>query len=80
MWHVVLHNDEFTPMDFVVYLLEEVFNKVEDEAEAIMLKVHNEGRARVGRYTKEIALTKVHQATELAEQHKHPLLVTAEEE
>lgn len=80
MWVVVLHNDDFTPMDFVVELLEEIFDKVEDEAEAIMLRVHNEGRSRVQRYTREIAETKVTQAMNLATQHGHPLLCTAEEE
>ena len=80
MWVVVLHNDDFTPMDFVVELLEEVFDKVEEEAEAIMLRVHNEGRSRVQRYTREIAETKVAQAMALATAHGHPLLCTAEEE
>ena len=80
MWVVVLHNDDFTPMDFVVELLEEVFDKVEEEAEAIMLAVHNNGRARVQRYTREIAETQVEQAMELAALAKHPLLCTAEEE
>lgn len=80
MWVVVLHNDDFTPMDFVVELLEQVFDKVEEEAEAIMLRVHNEGRSRVHRYTREIAETKVNQAMELATAAGHPLLCTAEEE
>ena len=80
MWVVVLHNDDFTPMDFVVELLEQVFDKVEEEAEAIMLRVHNEGRSRVHRYTREIAETKVNQAMELATSAGHPLLCTAEEE
>ena len=80
MWVVVLHNDDFTPMDFVVRLLEEVFDKIEDEAEEIMLAVHHEGRSRVGRYTREIAETKVAQAMNMATEAGHPLLCTAEEE
>ncbi len=80
MWVVVLHNDDFTPMDFVVDLLETVFDKVEDEAEEIMLTVHHEGRSRVGRYTREIAETKVKKAMDMATEAGHPLLCTAEEE
>lgn len=80
MWVVVLHNDDFTPMDFVVAILEEVFDKDEAEAEEIMLRVHNEGRSKVHRYTREIAETKVSQTMALATAHGHPLLCTAEEE
>ena len=79
MWTVVLHNDDFTPMDFVVAILSEVFFLDEVAAEAIMLTVHNEGKAAVGKFTKEIAMTKAAHVVSLAGQCNHPLLATAEE-
>jgi ATP-dependent Clp protease adaptor protein ClpS len=79
MWRVVLHNDDFTPVDFVVLLLQAVFHKTPEEAQGLAEHVHNKGRAQVGLYTKEIAITKTETALRLAEQHEHPLLTTAEE-
>lgn len=79
MWKVVLHNDDFTPVDFVVALLKEVFHKSPDEAVAITEQVHNQGKAQVGLYTKEIAVTKVSMTQRIAEDYEHPLLATAEE-
>ena len=78
-WKIIFHNDDFTPMDFVVSLLEAVFNKNAEDAAVLMQTVHDEGRAVVGLYTKEIADTKVLQALRAAEEHQHPLLVTSEE-
>lgn len=79
-WVVKMHNDDFTTMDFVVFVLQAVFGKTSEQAQAIMLKVHQEGSAIVGIYTKEIAETKVEMAKDLAVHQGHPLSVTMEEE
>ena len=79
MWKVILHNDDFTPMDFVTQVLIHIFRKSEEEATELMLQVHHKGAATVGLYTKEVAETKVHQVKRLAETAGHPLLTTAEE-
>jgi ATP-dependent Clp protease adaptor protein ClpS len=78
MWTVILHNDDFTPMDFVVMVLTSVFHLDEPSAAEIMLKVHNEGRAPVGKFTKEIAVSKATQVVQMAEQMQHPLQATPE--
>lgn len=80
MWVVILHNDDFTPMEFVIHVLTDLFHKSEDEAEVLMLAVHEEGSARVATYTKEVALTKVKHAMEIAEAYGHPLAASAEPE
>lgn len=79
MWRVVLHNDDFTPFDFVIELLMVVFHKSLEEANLLAQTVHTCGKAIVNTYTKEIALTKVDLSTSLAEEHGHPLKITAEE-
>lgn len=79
MWTVVLHNDDFTPMDFVVVVLTQVFNLNPTAAMSVMLDVHNNGKAPVGRFTKEIACSKAKRVLELAEQCQHPLMATPEE-
>lgn len=79
MWKVVLHNDDFTTMAFVVQVLTQIFAKSQDEAVAIMLTVHAHDRATVGLYTKEVATTKVIITLRAAESFGHPLLATAEE-
>lgn len=80
MYKVMLLNDDFTPMEFVVYVLERVFRKTHDEATDIMLKVHQDGVAVAGIYTYEIAETKVDQTMTLARQNEHPLQCTMERE
>lgn len=80
LFKVILHNDDFTTMDFVVFVLEYVFLKAEAEAVAIMLKVHNEGAAVAGIYPYDIAYTKSRKAMNLAKAREYPLLVTVEEE
>ena len=77
---VVLLNDDFTPMDFVVLLLTNLFRKSPDEAEAIMLDVHNKGKGIAGVYTKDIAETRVHQANSIAQENGHPFLCSVEPE
>jgi ATP-dependent Clp protease adaptor protein ClpS len=79
MWKVLIFNDDFTTMEFVVQVLTQIFNKSEEEATALMLTVHEQGKATVGLYTKEVAQTKVALTTRAAETYGHPLLTVAEE-
>ena len=76
---VVLHNDNYTPMDFVVYVLQEVFNHPFERAERIMLSVHTEGMGVGGVYRFEIAEQKAFDTAELAKENKYPLKITIEE-
>ena len=76
---VVLHNDDYTPMDFVVYVLQEIFNHPFDRAERIMLSVHNDGMGVAGVYHFEIAEQKAYDTAEEAQQNQYPLKVTIEE-
>ena len=78
-WRVIIHNDEVTTMDFVVTVLVAVFNKSVPVAREIMMKVHKQGRGVAGLYTKEIAETKIFEATLLARKAGFPLLFTMEE-
>jgi len=80
MWRVLLHNDDFTTQEFVVWVLETVFHKPSAEAFEIMLHVHSAGIGVAGIYTKEIAETKVAATERLAEQHEFPLRVSMEPE
>lgn len=80
LFKVVLHNDDFTTMDFVVFVLHYVFNRAEAEAFTIMLKVHNEGIGIAGVYPYEIATMKSEKAMNLAKAREYPLLCTVEEE
>ncbi|SRR5690606_6711231 len=79
LYRVVLLNDDYTPMEFVVQVLEKVFSLDRPTATRIMLEVHTKGKGVCGVYTYEIAETKVAQVTGLAQQHQHPLLCTMEE-
>ncbi len=79
LYRVVLLNDDYTPMEFVVEVLQRVFSMDRTNATRIMLEVHTKGKGVCGVYTYEIAETKVAQVTGLAEQHQHPLLCTMEE-
>jgi ATP-dependent Clp protease adaptor protein ClpS len=78
MYRVVLHNDHYTPMEFVVVVLTSIFHKPQDEAVHLMLTVHHKGRATVARYGREVAEQKVEETTELARTAGHPLRVTME--
>ena len=79
MYKVILLNDDFTPMDFVVIVLERFFAKDREQATQIMLKVHMEGRGVCGVYPKDIAATKVEQVLAFANEHQHPLQCLMEE-
>src|SRR5207247_6898599 len=80
LFKVLLHNDDYTTMEFVVFVLESIFNMPEDQAVQVMLNVHVKGIGVAGVYTYEIAEMKVARATELAREHEFPLLCTMEKE
>jgi ATP-dependent Clp protease adaptor protein ClpS len=79
MYKVVLLNDDYTPMEFVIDVLQRFFSLDTEQATQIMLKVHNEGRGVCGIFPKDIAATKVEQVTAFARQHQHPLACIMEE-
>ncbi len=79
LYRVVLINDDYTPMEFVVNILESVFGMERTRATQVMLEVHTKGKGICGVYNFEIAETKVAQVMGLAQQHQHPLLCTMEE-
>ena len=76
---VILHNDDWTPMEFVVFVLMEVFNKAEEVATAIMLDVHKKGKGVAGVYSFQIAEQKVFDTLQLAKHNEFPLRASAEE-
>lgn len=80
LYKVLLLNDDYTPMEFVVHVLERFFNKNREEATQIMLHVHQRGVGVCGVYTFEIAETKVAQTIDFARKHQHPLQCTMEKE
>jgi ATP-dependent Clp protease adaptor protein ClpS len=80
LFKVMLHNDDFTTMEFVVFVLQYVFSRSDAEAFTIMLKVHNEGVGIAGIYPYEIATMKSEKAMNLAKSREYPLLCTVEEE
>ncbi len=79
LYRVVLLNDDFTPMEFVVDILETVFGMERTRATQVMLEVHTKGKGVCGVFNFEIAETKVAQVMGIAKQHQHPLLCTMEE-
>ncbi|HBN6889230.1 TPA: ATP-dependent Clp protease adapter ClpS [Vibrio cholerae] len=79
MSHVVLNNDDYTPMDFVIEILERFFSMDIERATQVMLKVHYEGKAICGTFTAEVAETKVAQVTMYSRENEHPLLCTMEQ-
>lgn len=78
MYRVILHNDDYTPMEFVVEILIKVFRHPLGKASKIMMQVHKENRAQVGVYTYDIAATKVSQTRDLAKRNEYPLKATVE--
>jgi ATP-dependent Clp protease adaptor protein ClpS len=79
LYRVVLINDDYTPMEFVVDILESIFAMERTRATQVMLEVHTKGKGICGVFNFEIAETKVAQVSALAQQHQHPLLCTMEE-
>jgi ATP-dependent Clp protease adaptor protein ClpS len=79
MYKVLLLNDDYTPMDFVVTVLQTVFVMSREKATQVMLQVHRDGVGVCGTFTREVAAAKVDQVTGLARQHQHPLQCTMEE-
>jgi len=79
-WKVLLHNDDFTSMEFVVHVLQAIFNKNPIDAFRIMMAVHQQGIGIAGVYTYEIAEAKIAKVTQLAQEREFPLLCTMEEE
>lgn len=80
LYKVLLLNDDYTPMEFVVHVLEKYFNKGREDATRIMLQVHQKGVGICGVYTYEVAETKVTQVIDFSRQHGHPLQCTMEKE
>ena len=80
LWKVLLMNDDYTPMEFVVFVLERYFNKNSEEATQIMLHVHQRGIGVCGVFPYEVAETKVGQVVDIARQNQHPLQCTMEKE
>ena len=79
MFKVLLMNDDYTPMEFVVMVIQEYFNKDHETATRIMLQVHLAGKGVCGIFTRDVAATKVHQVVELSCEAGHPLQCTMEE-
>jgi ATP-dependent Clp protease adaptor protein ClpS len=80
LYKVLLHNDDFTTMEFVVFVLQTVFNHGEDQAIRLMLDVHRKGIGLAGVFTYEVAEMKVDKVTSLAQANEFPLLCTMEED
>ena len=79
IYKVLLLNDDYTPMEFVIVVLQRFFAMDTEQATRIMLKVHNEGRGVCGVFPRDIAATKVEQVSAFARQHQHPLACVMEE-
>jgi ATP-dependent Clp protease adaptor protein ClpS len=80
LYKVLLHNDDFTPMEFVVFILQTIFNHGENDAIRLMLDVHRKGLGLAGIFTYEVAEMKVDKVTSLAQANEFPLLCTMEED
>lgn len=78
LYRVIMHNDDYTTQEFVIFVLKQFFRKEDTEAQHLMLKVHMTGKATVAVYTRDIAETKIEQVTDYAREHGHPLQLTME--
>ncbi|CAG0972276.1 ATP-dependent Clp protease adapter protein ClpS [Rhodocyclaceae bacterium] len=79
LYRVVLLNDDYTPMDFVIVVLEKFFGMNREQATIVMLKVHREGKGVCGVFPRDVAATKVDQVSAYAQQYQHPLACVMEE-
>lgn len=79
-YKVIFHNDDYTPFDFVIFILIELFNKSEDQAVQITKEIHTKGKGIAGVYTKDVAETKSEQVNLTSQRNEFPLLSTIEEE
>ena len=80
MYKVLLLNDDYTPMEFVVYILEHFFNMDRQRATHVMLTIHTEGKGLCGLFSRDVAETKVNQVNNYSRQHQHPLMCSMEAE
>jgi len=80
LYVVMLHNDDYTPFEVVVHVLQKVFQINQDNAIQLMMVAHQTGKVAVGKFTKDIAETKAHHASKIANDMDHPLMFTAEKE
>ncbi|MEM9067820.1 MAG: ATP-dependent Clp protease adaptor ClpS [Myxococcota bacterium] len=80
LYKVLMHNDDYTTRDFVVWVLQTIFHKGENDAVRVMLHVHQNGVGVAGLYTREVAETKVAKTERLAREHEYPLRLTMEPE
>lgn len=80
LYRVLLLNDDYTPMDFVVIVLQRFFALDREQATRVMLQIHHEGKGTGGVFPRDIAATKVEQVSNYARQHQHPLACVMEEE
>ncbi|MDR1350759.1 MAG: ATP-dependent Clp protease adapter ClpS [Zoogloeaceae bacterium] len=78
LYKVLLLNDDYTPMDFVIHVLQRFFAMNRERATEIMLKVHREGRGLCGLFSRDVAATKVGQVSDFARRHQHPLACVME--
>ncbi len=78
LYQVVMHNDDFTPMEFVVHTLERFFNMTKAKAAEVMFEAHRQGKVACGRYTRDVAESKVGQVIDYATSHEHPLICSME--
>ena len=78
MYKVIILNDDYTPMEFVVHILQAFFNLSHEKAQDVMLNVHQKGKGVCGVYTRDVAETKVEQVNDYSRQNQHPLLTTME--
>lgn len=78
MYKVIVLNDDYTPMEFVVHILQAFFNLPHEKAQNVMLNVHTKGKGVCGVYTRDVAETKVDQVNDYSRQNQHPLLTTME--
>lgn len=78
LYQVVIHNDDFTPMEFVVGILEKYFYMERRKAAEIMYEAHIQGRARIGKYSRDFAESKIAQIVDYARLHEHPLICSME--